>query len=213
MNRLAIFDFDGTIADSRDWFFGVLNEVCHKFSIRQISLEERERLRDLSSREIISEINIPAWKIPLIAAHLRKRAADEIDQIQLFPWVSDLLHQISGDNIQIAIVSSNSEANIRNVLGKELAKLINFYSTGTSLFGKASRIEKAIKKCRSTPVATVSIGDEVRDIEAAHTANVNSIAVTWGYASETGLKTAIPNKLVHNSDDLLSCIMEQIYVK
>ena len=38
--KLAIFDFDGTLADSFAWFLSVINEVADRYGFRRI--EERK---------------------------------------------------------------------------------------------------------------------------------------------------------------------------
>ncbi|MDP9196166.1 MAG: HAD hydrolase-like protein [Pseudomonadota bacterium] len=86
--QLAIFDFDGTLANSMEWFSGVMNDVARQHGFRQISDEEREMLRGRSSREIVKYMGIPAWKLPLIARHMRKIARRDTGKIPAFPWLS-----------------------------------------------------------------------------------------------------------------------------
>lgn len=52
-SKLAIFDFDGTVADSLEWSFSVLSEVARKYGFREIMIEQREMLRIRPNREII----------------------------------------------------------------------------------------------------------------------------------------------------------------
>ncbi len=202
-HQLAIFDFDGTIADSAGWFFGVMNDVAEKHGFSRISDEERERLRGLTTSEIISYLGVPFWKIPLIAKDLHRMVSEDIDQINLFPWVHGLWNCLKEQGISIAIVSSNTEENIRHVLGKELALMVESFDTGATLFGKASKIKATIKSCGFSPEATVSIGDEVRDIEAARTAGIDCLAVTWGYATAQVLETAAPTRMVNEPSGIL----------
>ena len=77
--------------------------------------------------------------------------------------------------ISIAIVSSNTKANICRVLGAEVASMIDQFGTGAPLFGKAAKINAVIKRCASSPALTTSIGDEVRDIEAARVLGICSL--------------------------------------
>ncbi|MGH1350529.1 MAG: HAD hydrolase-like protein [Methyloligellaceae bacterium] len=200
---LAIFDFDGTIADSAGWFFSIMNDIAEKHGFPHISEEERELLRGYTTQKIISHLGIPLWKIPIIANDLRKLAADHIDQISLFPWVSDIWNSLKKHNISIAIVSSNSEQNIRHVIGDELSGMVEHFATGASLFGKTAKIKGTIKSCNSSPGKTTSIGDEIRDIEAANSAGVSSIAVTWGYATTQALRTAGPTQLINQPNEIL----------
>jgi phosphoglycolate phosphatase len=48
------------------------------------------------------------------------------------------------------------------------------------------------------------IGDETRDIEAAHKAGVRVAAVTWGYNNAEMLKRFSPDYLVSRPHELLS---------
>ncbi len=202
-SRLAIFDFDGTVADSTQWAFGVLNEVAREYGFREISVEEREMLRGRPNREVIAYLGVPAWKLPLIARRVRKIAARDIGQIRTFPWVPDLFSDLRSRGTAIAIVSSNSEANIRRVLGADVAAMVQQYAGGAPLFGKAAKIKAVMKKCRHRNESTTSVGDEVRDVEAARAVGISSLAVTWGYATASALEAAGPTRLVHRSAELL----------
>ena len=68
---LAIFDSDGTLVDSFPWFARVLNDVADRFGFRRTDAAEREALRACGSREILHRLGVPAWKLPMIAAHMR----------------------------------------------------------------------------------------------------------------------------------------------
>jgi len=200
---LAIFDFDGTLADSTAWFAGALNEVARLNRFREISPDDRETLRGLSSKEIFAYLGIPTWKLPLIVRQLRAAAARDAGQISAFPWVPDVLATLRSRGVAIAIVSSNTKANILRVLGAEVAAMIDQFGTGASLFGKTAKIEAVIKRCGSTAVLTTSVGDEVRDVEAARPLGVNTLAVTWGYATASALEAAQPTRIVHAPAELL----------
>ncbi|WP_439573111.1 HAD hydrolase-like protein [Phreatobacter sp.] len=190
--RLVLFDFDGTIADSEAWFSGKLNQIARHFGFRETGPEEREKLRGLSSRQIISELGVPVWKLPLIAAHMRGLASRDIEHIAPFPWVDDLFHRLAAAGTVIAIVSSNTEANIRRVLGPAAAH-VSAFGAGVSLFGKAARFRTVLKNLGVPPGATVAVGDEVRDIEAARKAGIASVAAGWGFATAEALKAAGPD--------------------
>jgi phosphoglycolate phosphatase len=207
---LAIFDFDGTIADSAAWFGNALNELARHNGFREVSAEQREMLRSRSTKEIFTYLEIPSWKLPFIVRQLREIAARDVEQISLFPWVPDIFSTLRSRGISLAIVSSNAKANIRRVLGAELASMIEGFATGAPLFGKAGKIDGVIKQCASTAELTTSIGDEVRDIEAARTLGISSLAVTWGYATAPALEAARPTRLVHTPAELLDWFAQKV---
>jgi phosphoglycolate phosphatase len=199
---LAIFDFDGTLADSADWFFGSLNEVAARFGFRATTEQERQALRRFDHREIIRGLQVPMWKLPAIARHMRRRATENIDSIRLFRGVPEALTALRSNGTRLAIVSSNSEQNVRRILGSELAGQIAFYGCGASLFGKTSKLRSAIRRCNVDRKRTIYVGDETRDIEAGRAAGTASGAVLWGYAAPDALLDLNPTIAFRTVDQL-----------
>ena len=181
--KLAIFDFDGTLADSAGWLFGVLNQVADCYGFRRVGEAEIAMLRGRDNREIVRYLGVPAWKLPLIAAHLRRRAARDAAAIPLFEGTPRVLRTLEERGVATAVVSSNSEANVRRILGPECAPLIGCYECGASLFGKAARFRRVLERAGMPEEEAICVGDEARDIEAASEAGLASGAATWGYAT------------------------------
>ncbi len=187
-----IFDFDGTLADSAPWFVTILNELAQRHRFRQVSEAEIEMLRGRANREIVKYFRIPPWKMPLIAADLRRMSAAAADTIPLFPGVPELLADLAAAGMTVAVVSSNGEETIGRVLGPAAAA-VRHYACGIGLFGKARRLNRLRKALRLDPARILCIGDEVRDIDAARQAGLPAAAVTWGYATEAVLRAAAPD--------------------
>jgi len=70
--QLAIFDVDGTLADSFPWFAKVLNGVAEEFGFRGVDADEVEALRGCDAREILRRLDVPRWKLPMIARRDRR---------------------------------------------------------------------------------------------------------------------------------------------
>ena len=180
--RLAIFDFDGTLADSQAWFLRHLNPMADRFGFRRVDEAEVEALRGLPNREIVRRLQVPMWQLPRIARHMRGLVARDAASIPLFEGVGEMLSGLREGGVAVAIVSSNSEANIRTILGAPVAAKVDHYECGASLFGKAAKFRKAARKAGVAPHEAIAIGDESRDIEAAKEAGMASASVAWGYA-------------------------------
>ena len=208
MNRydLAIFDFDGTLADSAGWFRSVINQVALRYGFRQVTDEELEALRGQPSAAVIRSLGVPAWKMPFIANHMRQLVARDAHKIALFEGVDALLSSLAECGVTLAIVTSNSEANVRRILGQQTATRIAHYACGASLFGKASKFRTIIKATSADPRRTIAIGDEVRDLEAARKAGVAAGAVGWGYATVDLLRAQRPDHLFLSMDDIRAAI-------
>lgn len=189
--RLALFDFDGTLADSRDWFLGVFDQVADRFGYRRLGPGDRERLRGLDARAILRDLEIPLWKLPLIERHMRALVTRDIDRIAPFPGVPAMLADVAARGIRIAVVTSNTEANVRRVLGPAAGSVERF-ACGAGLFGKAAKLRAVLRAMRIEPGDALVIGDEARDIEAARAVGAASGAVAWGYADPAFLRSLHP---------------------
>ena len=75
--------------------------------------------------------------------------------------------------------------------------MISGFSCGASLFGKGARFSSLIRKLDVEPARVCAVGDEVRDIEAAHHVHVAAMAVSWGYGAASALSAAVPDYMVH----------------
>lgn len=204
--RLVILDFDGTLSDSGDWFVSVVDELAAKFKFRTVADDEVEMLRHKSSREVIEFLGIPRWKMPLIARYVRRLVGRNTDQIELFPGTPDLLERLRATGVRIALVTSNSEKNARAILGPENAARIDFYACGSSLFGKAPKFRRTLKKLGVPAAQTLAIGDETRDIDAAREVGMRCGSVLWGYASESVLAALEPDALFREPEDIIAYV-------
>jgi len=201
--QLVIFDFDGTLADTMPWFFGVLNQVAERHRFRQITLAEAEALRHQTSREIVQALGIRRWRLPFIARDISQRMAKAAagGAFGLFPGMADILASLAATGTVVAIVSSNRESTIRQVLGPSAAH-VTHYGCSAALFGKARKFQKIMRHTGLPPRSILSIGDEVRDIEAARTVGITTAAVTWGCAGEGALRAASPDVIFHSVAEL-----------
>jgi phosphoglycolate phosphatase len=189
--KLAIFDLDGTLSDSLPWFRQVVNSFADKHRFRRIEDGDVEMLRGKSSREIIAHLEVPFWRMPLIAADMRRLKSQHIDSIPLFAGVGPMLQELSRSGVIMAMVSSDSEGNVRRALGDH-ATLISQFACGASMFGKAAKFRAVLKRTDIAAEDAIAIGDEVRDGEAAAQAGIDFGAVSWGYARPEALRALAP---------------------
>src|SRR5688572_15249011 len=231
-HRLALFDFDGTLADSQDWFLGVFDQVADRFGYRRLAPGDRERLRGLETRAILQDLGVPTWKLPMIARHLRELAARDIEKIRLFlgaaemlaalkaggvaaaeigtirlfPGAAAMLAALKAGGVGASVVSSNDEGNVRRVLGPAAAHVAHF-ACGASLFGKASKIRGVLKAMRADPRGAIFVGDETRDAAAARDARIDSGLVAWGYADPDFLRSLSPTLFFERMDEIAPAII------
>ncbi|MBB4367474.1 phosphoglycolate phosphatase [Bradyrhizobium sp. cir1] len=202
---LAIFDLDGTLADSFPWFLRTINDVADHFGFRRVRDEDVEGLRHASSREILSHLEVPLWKLPAIARHARRLKAEAVSEIPLFAGVETMLQTMAENGVQLALVTSDSEANAREKLG-DAAALFSHYACSASLFGKSAKFRRVVRRAGVEPNRVIAIGDEVRDIEAARAVGIACGAVCWGYAAPAALRALGPDHVFERMDEIASTL-------
>ena len=202
---LAIFDLDGTLADSFPWFLRTINDVADRFGFRRVADHEIEGLRHASTREILDQLQVPLWKLPAIARHVRRLKAEAAHQIALFPGIEAMLRTLSENGVQLALVTSDSEANAREKLGNAAA-LFSHFDCSASLFGKAAKFRRVVRRAGVEAGRVIAIGDEVRDIDAARAVGIACGAVCWGYAAPAALRAHRPDHLFERMDEIASAM-------
>jgi phosphoglycolate phosphatase len=180
--RLAIFDFDGTLADSFPFFLSVFNVIADRHGFRRIDTARAPQMRHYGTRQMMEMVGMPAWKLPLASRSFIAMMKDGAHTILLFDGVAEALRHLHAQGVGLTVVSSNSEHNVRTILGPELAGLIRQFECGMSIFGKASRIRAVLKDQAVAAHDAIYIGDQGTDADAAHKAGVAFGAVHWGYA-------------------------------
>lgn len=200
--RLVIFDFDGTLADSYSWFLGVVNEAAERYGFVRIEEHNREMLRGQEARAIIRHLRLPAWKAPLVANFMRRRMGIDAGSIPLYAGAGEMLESLSRQGVGLAIVSSNSEQNIRRILGPRLSALIQHWGCGGSLFGKPRLLRRVLRAAGVQPSDALCIGDEIRDLRAAHAVGIPFGAVSWGFTRIEALEAHQPREVFSRVDEI-----------
>lgn len=188
--RLAIFDFDGTLADSFPFFLSVFNTIADRHGFRRIDIAKSAHLRHYDTRQMMEHVGMPAWKLPAASRTFMAMMKESAGSIALFDGVAEALRHLAERGVLITVVSSNSEHNVRTVLGPELSALVRQFECGMPIFGKASRIRAVLKRCGVAAGEAICIGDQRTDAEASRKAGVTFGAVHWGYAAIEALRTA-----------------------
>lgn len=192
--RLAIFDFDGTLADSFPFFIRVFNQLARQHGFRSIDAEEAPALRHYDPRQMMKHVGMPAWKLPFVARSFLSLMKENAAEISPFAEVDDMLIHLAENGVALAIVSSNSQENISRILGPDIMKLFGPLECGMSIFGKPGRIQNVLKKTGIPSGEALYIGDQVTDLEAARKVRVPFGAVSWGYGAIELLRRHSPEE-------------------
>lgn len=206
--RLAVFDFDGTLADSFPFFLDAIDVLADSYGFRRIDRGQLDTLRRLDARQMLRHVGLPLWKAPRIGAAYKSMMAEQAHRIPLFPGVPEMLRTLHARGVVLAMLTSNSERNVRAVLGEELAALFSHFQCGSDLFGKRVKLRRLLAASGAERSQILCVGDELRDFEAARQERLDFGAVSWGYTHAQALREQKPAFMFEEPGDIASLLGE-----
>ncbi|OUL30781.1 carotenoid oxygenase [Nostoc sp. T09] len=208
--KVIIFDFDGTIADTVHALVSIANRLALEFDYVQITPQELALLRNLTSREIIKYSGISVLKIPFLLKKVKSELKNKIHEFKPIPGMKEALIELKAHGYKLGIITSNSKDNVTEFLKiNDLGSLFDFIYSGVTIFGKTTIINNVLRQKQLKPQEVIYVGDETRDIEASKKANIKVIAVTWGFNSPEVLAKQKPDFLIHHPSELLRVLINQ----
>ena len=205
--RLVLFDFDGTLVDTLTAIVSILNRLAARTGQPPVAPEEVDRLRGLSSREVASASGLSRLRRIFLLLVVRWQLSRQIDHVEPIATMGDTLAALKAKGYRLGIVTSNSKTNVRKVL--RLAGWGSYFSFVVSsgrVFGKDRAIARLAQRSHLPVHAIAYVGDETRDIDAARSAGVWSVAVGWGFNKPEILQANRPDALAIVPSDLVTAL-------
>ncbi|SFJ40376.1 phosphoglycolate phosphatase [Paenibacillus sp. UNC496MF] len=206
MKPFVLFDFDGTLVQSKLLAVRLFNDLAGKYGGRRIAEEEIGRLSDLSIPDRLRALNVPLYKLPALALEGKRAYRKESVHLRLAEGMRETLGALREQGCRLGILSSNTNENIRHYLEANGLDFFEAVHSASNLFGK----DKAIRSLARTLGLELSqllyVGDEFRDVEACRKIDVPVAAVTWGWDSAKLLAEAGPDYLCYSPAELSSIV-------
>ena len=199
-----IFDFDGTIANSYDLIFNLYNSLAPGFNMPTLDERHREPLKNAHYKTVLRLLGHHAIKLPKLVHALKNELAQHIHLLKPHEGIPDTLATLHQQAHTLYILSANRQSTIQQFIQQHELDYFDAIIEVPTLSGKAGAIKRTLKRHALFPTQTYYIGDEVRDIDAANTAGINAIAVTWGYNSKACLQRQHPAFMINSPQELLT---------
>ncbi len=202
----VIFDWDGTLADTRRVVVASFQNALREIQCR-ISDEFIERRIGIGSAETFREI-LRHKKVKtdqaLIAHLVGKKIAAELEmdnEIRLFEGAIELLESLRG-RVKLGLASMNNRDVIEHALqSRGIRKLFNTVITAEDI-SRPKPTPEIFLKCAiiltSSPGKCVVIEDSIFGVVAAKSAEMSCIAVLTGVYSKEDLSKAHPDLILNS---------------
>ena len=212
--KLIIFDFDGTLVDSRSLILESHRIVFSEFQLPAPPPADSLALVGKSLDVILTQLAGPAAPIlEMVRAYdllLPQLRADSAFAEKPFDGVGDLLSELSTASDTVLGVATGHRTDTIAPALEELRwtgffKTIQAADTAPSKPHPAMLLQ-ALAATGVTPENAVFIGDTTFDMEMAQAAQLRSIGVGWGYHQTEQLLAAGAHRVVQSVDQLRDCI-------
>ena len=205
-NRAIVFDFDGTIADSEQLILDIYESFAKKSNWPELTHKRYMNLRGGSPQQAMKWVGVKIWQLPWLVRSGRKEYSKHKDDIKLFPYIADTILKLDGVGYDVYILSSNSKDTVQSILSANGINGKVKTLKGSSIFGKHKVLKNLLRKNRYKVRESWMIGDEIRDIEAAKKAGMNSIGVVWGLQSVNALEKTSPTAIAKKPGDIMKFV-------
>ena len=209
MFEAVIFDWDGTLADTRQAivisFQKALSEinckVSNEYIERRIGIGAADTFRDIlrSAKMQFDE--------KLIQRLVERKSQLEIeltDRVKLFLGARELLEALHG-KVKMGLASMNNRSVVIHLLkAKDLEKYFDTVLTAESISHSKPNPEiflKAASKLKASPEKCVVVEDSIFGVKAAKLANMGCVAVVTGVYSRLELEKEKPDLIVKTLKD------------
>jgi phosphoglycolate phosphatase len=190
VNRLAIFDCDGTLVDSGATIYAALRQAFSQNGIPVPSPDASRRVIGLSLAEAMAALlpdSEPEEHGRLVedykGAFWELRSAGRVEE-PLFDGVLELLDALEDDGWLLAVATGKSDRGLRHCLESHgiHARFVSLQTADRHPSKPhPSMVEQAVADAGATAASTIVVGDTSFDMEMAKSAGATAVGAGWGY--------------------------------
>ena len=211
--RFVIFDFDGTVADTRQ---GIFDSITYALTSYGYEVPEEAVLNSFlgpplheSFKRVTSCTDEMA--VTLTAKYRELYTDNAMYRLKLFDGMEDVLKELKRNGIKMAIASSKPEKFFAKLLKHLNIDMYFDVVCGASLGDihntKKEIIARAMNELSAEKESTVMVGDRVYDIDGAKENGIKSAGVVFGFDYTEELENAGADIIVKTAKELLEEVL------
>jgi phosphoglycolate phosphatase len=189
---IAVFDLDGTLADTAPDLMATLNRIMVEEGLAEVPLADAREMIGAGARAMISKgyeragLELAPDRLDVLFERFLTIYAEHLcDRSTLFPNVVAALDRLEGRGFTLAVCTNKIESHSRQLLaalgiGSRFAAICG---RDTFLYFKPDprHLTQTIAQAGGDPARAVMVGDSRTDIATAKAAGIPVVAVTFGY--------------------------------
>ncbi len=208
--KIAVFDVDGTLVDSRAKIHQVLAEAATVLGHEPPTYDEARQIVGLSLFEAVRAMR-PALNDAQVMAYVEAYKAVYIQQVSagardvLYDGAQGLLSMLKDGGWLLGMATGNSRRGVDrlcDVFGWGSVFDARFCADDGPSKPHPHMLEANLKHTGTDPHQAVMIGDTSHDILMARAIGVHAIGVSWGFHTVEELRDCGADVIVHDFNEL-----------
>jgi phosphoglycolate phosphatase len=215
--QAIIIDLDGTLVDSAEDLREALNKVLAALGLRSIETNEikvmiGDGLPKLLERGLMAANGDPADTDTLLPRFLEIYEAHPAALTRCYPGVIPTLKTLTREGLRLGVVTNKPVVATKKIL--DALSLSEFFAVVVGGDNVQKRkpdpapVFEAARQLRVDVTQALMVGDNIHDVEAAHSAGMRCVAVTYGYHHRPPSEFNA-DYLINRFDELLPLVIRQ----
>lgn len=218
MEKLVIFDLDGTLVNSIEDIADAANKVLKDNGLRTFEISEYYSFIGNGARTLITQVldkeNQSDENIDRLLMAFSKYYSENVcNKTKAYDGIKDVLTKLKSNGIKLAVASNkpheHTECIVKKIFGENTFDYITGNKAGLPHKPDPYIINVIMKLFNVSSNEVVLIGDSDVDIKAGKNASVMTIGCKWGFRTEKELIKAGADFVVDVPCEILDIIFNK----
>jgi pyrophosphatase PpaX len=213
MTDAALFDWDGTLLDSRRALLDAWHTATEEALGRRFpqSGDDERLVFTLPGRQLFPQLAGSPERGAALAEAFTVAYRDTGRRVRAYEGVAAMLREVRAAGIAVAVVTSKARERFDlDATRAGLAPLIDLaVCSGDAAAHKPdpAPVLHALDRLGVAPAAALVVGDTVVDVQAARAAGVEAVGVAWGPLGKEGLEEAGASVIARDPAELARIVV------
>lgn len=211
--QAVVFDLDGTLLDTLEDLRCSVNHALRLFGFPERSLEEIRTfvgngVRNLMTKALPGGTDEPRFE-EIFAEFKRHYAVHWRDFTRPYAGIVELVEELHRRSLKLAVVSNKSDAEVKNLCREFFGEYILVARGEVAGIPRKPAPDAVLLALESLGMErrhVLYVGDSEVDVRTARNAEVDCVAVTWGFRSREELAAEGATVFIDHPSELLGLL-------
>lgn len=210
MNKLVIFDLDGTILYTLKDLQNALNYALKKNGYKERSLDETKAFIGSGVRKLIERCDVPLDKIEEVFSDFQTfYNVHMADNSYPYDGIIDMMEELFKHNVRMAVYSNKYDEAVKKLCYPFFSKYISIFEGESKTNPRKpdpTVVKSIIERFNVSASDTYYVGDSDIDYKTGINAKTNIILCTWGYRGRDFLASLSHNTIIDNPNEIVDIV-------